>query len=126
HVHGGDQVFGFEFSGVVLDLGAPLIFCVGGVLGLQRQELVGNDGGDTLGARQDIKQIGNGLHDVFVFADDLVLLQTGQALQAHVQDFLRLDIAEAVQAVGLHTEYRRQAFGTVRRAPAWSFAVVGT
>ena len=39
-------------------------------------------------------------HDVFVLGDDLVLLQAGQALQAHLQDLLRLGVRQAVQAVG--------------------------
>ncbi len=38
-------------------------------------------------------QVGNGGHYFFIFADNLVLLQPRQALQPHIQDFLRLGIA---------------------------------
>ena len=42
--------------------------------------------------RQDFPQAGDQLHDLFVFGDDLVALQSGQALQAHLQNRLGLDI----------------------------------
>lgn len=48
-------------------------------------------------------------HDVLVFANDLVLLQPGEALQPHLQDFLRLGFAEPI-AFGLEAIKRIEVF----------------
>ncbi len=63
------------------------------------------------GLRQDVEQVGDLAHHFAVLADDLVLLEPGQALQAHLQDFLRLRVGQPVQAVGLHAERRLQPSG---------------
>ena len=57
-------------------------------------------------------------HDFLVLADDLVLLQAGQALQAHLQDFLRLVVGQAIEAVGLQAVVVGQAVGAERVAAA--------
>ncbi len=67
-------------------------------------QLVANDLGDARRRGEDIEQIGNLRHDLLVFADDLVRLQIGQALQLHFQNALRLDFGQVI-AVGMQTEF---------------------
>ena len=74
-------------------------------------ELFANDGGDALWAGQDVQQVFDFGHHLFVFSDDLVLLQARQALQAHLQDFLRLRVGQAVQAVAAHAQGLVQSIG---------------
>jgi hypothetical protein len=62
-------------------------------LGADRGELVADDLRDPLGLGQDVEQVGDGLDHLAVLLDDLVLLQPGQALQAHLQDLLRLHVS---------------------------------
>ena len=90
HVGGRDQVFGAEFLRVVLDGAAPRADLGRAELLLQRGELLGDDRRDALGLGQDVQQVGDLRHHVLVLADDLVLLQPGQALQAHLQDLAGL------------------------------------
>jgi hypothetical protein len=85
HVLRRDQVLGIEFGRVQLDLRAALVAEFGRIA-----QLVGDDRRDALRAGQDVEQVGDQAHHVAVLLDDLVLLQAGQALQAHLQDFLRL------------------------------------
>jgi hypothetical protein len=68
---------------------------------LERGQFAADDARHALRVGQDVEQVGNLRHHLLVLADDLVLLQAGQALQAHLQDFLRLVVAQAVQAIGL-------------------------
>ncbi|MNK90865.1 hypothetical protein D3C87_1109340 [compost metagenome] len=116
HVGGRDQVFGVELGRVHLDFRTARVLRAGREFGLDGLQLFADDGRDALGAGQDIEQVGDGGHDVLVFADDLVLLQPGQALQAHVQDFLGLRVAQAVHAVALEAELDAQVVGTEGRA----------
>ena len=118
HVGWRDQVLGAQVLRVVFDLAATCAY-----LGLAEfepngGEFIGNDGGHARRRRQDAKQVGNVRHHFLVLTDDLVLLQTGQPLQAHLQDFARLIVAQAVQPVDLQTEIGRQAFGPVGLASA--------
>jgi hypothetical protein len=53
------------------------------------RQFVADDRGDALGLGQDVQQVGDLGHHLAVLADDLVLLQAGQALQA-LQDGLGL------------------------------------
>src|SRR5690606_352999 len=110
---------------VVFDTRAALVFGVDGILLLDGDELVGNDGRDTLGASQNIQQIRNRFHDVAVFFGNFLLLKPRQALQAHVQNFLRLGIAEAIHAIGLQAIFFWKAFGAERDAAAGGVALVG-
>jgi hypothetical protein len=103
HVGGRDQVFGAEVEGTVFHQTAPRAqswywpnSC------LMVAELVADDGGDALGLGQDVQQVVDLGHHFLVFGNDLVLLQAGQALQAHLQNFLRLRVRQAVQAVCAH------------------------
>ena len=65
-----------------------------------RRQFVADDDGDALRLGQDVEQVVDLGHHVLVLGDDLVLLQAGQALQAHLQDFLGLRVGQLVQAVG--------------------------
>ena len=99
HVGGRDQVFGRQVLCAVLNFAAARAD-----LGLAKflthgAQFVANDGGHALGLGQDIQQVFDLGHDLFVFGHDLVLLQAGQALQTHLQNFLRLCVRQAVQAV---------------------------
>ncbi len=75
---------------------------------LDRAEFVADDGRHTLRRGRGCRA-GRRSRAItsLVFVDDLVLLEAGQALQAHLQDFLRLVVGQAVEAVGLHAELAR-------------------
>ena len=67
---------------------------------------------------EDAEQLGDGGQDGAVLIGELFLLQTGEALQAHLQDFLGLDLRQLI-AVFKQTLFRRQilrarAIGTRR------------
>jgi hypothetical protein len=113
HVLRRDQVLGRRGPGVAHDLASGARRRTP----LQREQLVAMI---VVIARagQDVEQVGDAVHHLAVLADDLVLLQPGQALQAHLQDLLRLRRRTAVQAVGLQPELARQARRAVGRAPA--------
>jgi hypothetical protein len=76
-------------------------------------EFVANDDRHALGLGQDVEQVVDLGHDVLVLGNDLVLLEAGQALQAHLQDFLRLRFRQAIEAVAAHAVFALEAFGTV-------------
>ena len=114
-----NEVFCIQLSGIVLNLRATLI----AELSADRGEFLDDDGGNALRPSQDVQQIGDLRHHFAVFLDDLVLLQPGEALQAHLQDFLRLRIRQLVQAVALHTKHRQQTFRTIRSITAGGFAL---
>ena len=88
HVGRSDQVFVVEVLGVVLDLALALV----AVLQLDRVHLIDDDRGDARRLGEDVEIIGDLQHHLLVFGHDLVLLQAGQALQAHFQDRLRLGV----------------------------------
>ena len=113
HVGRGDQVFGAEVEGAVFNQAAARA-----ELGLPEllpdmAELVDDDGRDALRLGQNVEQVFDLGHHLLVFGNDLVLLQAGQALQPHLEDFLRLGIRESVQPVAAHAEGFRQAVGPV-------------
>ena len=103
HVGGGDEVFGRQVLRVVLDAGAARAILVLAEFVFECGQLVGNDDGYALGLGQDVEQVFDLGHDFFVLGHDLVLLQPGEALQAHLQNLLRLRVREAVQPVFLQT-----------------------
>ncbi len=113
HVGGRDEVLGGEVLRTVLDQGAAHAELVLAELRLDRGELVADDDRDALGLGQDVQQVLDDRHDVLVFGDDLVLFQAGQALQAHLQDFLGLRFGEAVQAVLAHAVFAFQSLGAI-------------
>ena len=78
HILWGDEVLHAHILSVGDDLAATLV----AVLRLDGDQLVTDDLGYALGLRQDIEQVDNPVHHFAVLADNLVLLQPGQALQA--------------------------------------------
>ena len=113
HVGGCNQVFRAEIKGTVFNLAAPRAELGLAKFLLDDGELFGNDDRDPLRARQDVEQVINFGHDFLVFRNDLVLLQTGQALQAHLQNFLSLGFRQAVQAVASHAQGFLKSIGSV-------------
>ena len=87
----GDQVLvGHLAAGVVGDPGPA----GAGVLGLERGQLVLDDGQDARRVGQDVLQLGDELDDLEVLVLDLLALEGGQAGKAHVQDGLGLDLGQ--------------------------------
>ena len=66
-------------------------------------QLFPDDLRQTLRARQDVRQVADDDQQFLVLGDDLVLLQPREAMQAHLEDGLRLGLAQAVTA-GLQAE----------------------
>ena len=111
HVSGRDQILGREVIGAVLHQAAARAQLGLTELVLDVRQLFADDGGDALRSRQDVQQIVNFGHHLFVFNNDLVLLQAGQALQAHLQDLLRLRLRQTVQAILTHAVFFFQTTG---------------
>ena len=114
HVLRRDEILDAEFLGVQDDLRAALVaelVADGGQFG-------DDDFGDAFRTGQDVEQVGDPGHDVLVLGDDLVLFEAGQALQAELEDGLRLRVGEPVALSG-KTELGGQSFrprGVGRRA----------
>ena len=72
------------------DLGAASV----GELLLELGELVRNDLRDACRARQDVFQLGDELDHLEVLVFNLLALKGGEARKAHVEDCLRLQLAE--------------------------------
>ena len=106
HVLRRDQVLDRQVLALRDDLGASLV----AELVADRLELAADDPGHALGLREDVDQVGDQVHHLAVLAGDLVLLETGQALQAHLEDRLRLRVREPV-ALGRRAEVRREPLG---------------
>ena len=99
HIGRRNQVFRAQLLRVVLNLAAARA-CFGlAKFGFDGNKLIRNKGRNTLGLGQNIQQVVNFSHHFFVFGNDFVLLQACKALQAHLQNLLRLHVAQAVQAV---------------------------
>ncbi len=110
-----NQVFHAHVLGVRDDLAAALV----AELRFHRNQFVVDDLRHALRLGKDVEQVGNLVHHFAVFADDLVLLQTGQALQAQFQNRLCLRIGEMIAArlaLSYQAELRCQTFGTRRIA----------
>ena len=105
-----DQILDRDVLGVQDDLALARV----AVCGLYRRQLVGDDGGDACGPRQDVEQVGDPLEQLPVLLDDLVLLERGEALELHLEDALRLRLRQAI-AVGAQA-VARGAAGEPRRA----------
>ena len=94
---------------VAVDLGAARI-----AIGLACfHQLGAHHLGQAFGAREDVAQLGDARQQLLVLGDDLVLLQPGEAVQAHVEDGLRLDLGEPV-ADGVQPELVGQRLRTRR------------
>ncbi len=73
-----------------------------------------DDGEQAVRPREDLAQVADLLEQLGELGDDLVLLETGQAMQPQVEDGLGLDLGEPVGAV-VQAELVREAVGTRRR-----------
>src|SRR6185503_10033701 len=108
HVFLGNQVLDPEFAFLRQDLRAPII----PVPVPHRPQLVDDDLHQQLFARQDRQQPFDQFEQLGQFIEDLLALQAGQPLELHVEDGLRLNLAQA--------ELRHQTFprlGGVFRRP---------
>ena len=93
HVGGRDQVFGGQILRIVFNEAAACTqFGLAKFLA-QFAQFGANDGGHALGLGQDVEQVFNFRHDFFVLDHNLVLLESCQALQTHLQNLLRLGFA---------------------------------
>ena len=103
HVLRCNQVFKRNILGVDLDHAASRVT----ELFADLLQIGADHRGDARRVGEDVEQIGNRLHDLPVFRDDLVLLKSGEPLQAQFQDRLCLFVRQHVAAV-LEAELRRQ------------------
>ena len=90
HVFLGNQIFRFQiprirYDGSAAGIPEPFLFV---------QQIIPYDAHDLVFIAEYIFQVGNGGHDLFVFVLDFLAFQSGQALQAHIQDGLGLPVAE--------------------------------
>ena len=117
HVLRLDEVFGAQVEVVAVDLGAARI----AVRVAHFDQLVADHLRQTLGPRENVPQIADAIQQLFVFGDDLVLLEAREAVQAHVEDGLGLRFGQVV-AAAVHAELgaraRRAASRWRRRARA--------
>ncbi len=90
HVLVGNQVLRLEIHRGVDDLRAALV----AVLRTHRFELFLDDRNHLGRIRKNALELGDQIERLFVLLFDLVALQPGQALQAHLQNGLRLHLAE--------------------------------
>src|SRR5690606_14830169 len=126
HIHRGDQVFGIQLGGVVLDLRATNVLASRRELVAHGDQFVTNNGRHTSRVGQDVQQVSNLVHDLAVLLNNLVLLQASQALQAHVQDFLSLHFAQTVQTICVHAKFGTQIIRTVSLTATHNGAGVST
>ena len=68
---------------------------------LQFSQLVVHDFHNALGTGEDVEQIGDLCVGLTVFVIDLVLFETGELLQSHLQNLVGLNGTEVIQTVGL-------------------------
>ena len=77
---------------VAVDLGAARV----AVLFADGDQLFADHLHEALGTRQDVGEIDDGRQQLLVLGDDLVLLETGEPVQAHVENGLGLRLGELV------------------------------
>ncbi|EKE17239.1 MAG: hypothetical protein ACD_10C00550G0001 [uncultured bacterium] len=104
HVLRRDEIFNAEFLGVQNDLGPALV----AELVANHRQFADDDFGNAFRLGENVEQVENLRHHVLVLADDLVLLEAGQALQAQLENGLRLGIGQTIALFG-ETELGRQA-----------------
>ena len=92
---GGDQVLGGEVFLRVANFRAPRVAELLGDLG----QFLANHLQQALGVGEDIEQIGDLDQLVPVFLEQFFVLQTGQAMQAQIENGLGLSRGQAVAAV---------------------------
>ena len=87
-----DQVLDRQVDALRDDLGAALV----AELVADRRELVADDRRDARRLGEDVEQVDDLRHHLAVFAGDLVLLESGQALQPQLEDRLRLRVGQPI------------------------------
>ena len=97
HVFFLDQVLRGEVFLGLDDLRAAFI----AVFIPQRNQLLADDLDEHRLIIQDIQQPGDGIHDLAVFLDQPILFHVGQAVEAHIEDRLRLIFGQIVITVVL-------------------------
>ena len=107
HVLLDDQVLDVDVRGLGHDLRAPLV----AVLLADLLELLDDDVEDELLGAQDLAQLRDQGQDFLELGHDLVALEPGQPLQAHVEDRLGLDVVEAQDLGPLASSSRRPTSG---------------
>ena len=90
-----DQVLDGHVRLIGDDLGTTLVT----ISGFHRREFFANDFQQPLRAREDVAQITDLVQQFAEFDDDLVLLETRQAMQAKIEDGLGLLLRQPVLAV---------------------------
>ena len=91
----GDEILGSEVARLGDDLGAPRA----AVDFADSRKLGANDRRDAFAFRENVLQVRDGGKDLPELGDDLLALEAREALEAHVQNRLRLRRVEAQQAV---------------------------
>ena len=95
HVLALDEVLDVVLELTLLDLGAARV----GELLLHLEKLAAENVEQPLARAQDVEIIGDATGDLLELLGDLVAFQAGEAMQAQVEDRLRLGLAEPVVAV---------------------------
>ena len=88
HIFAGDQIFIRDIAGLDDDFAETLA----AVLLFDFSQFRRNNFGHARGFRQNVEQIDDFFHRLFVFLGDLVGFQRGQVLQAHFENALRLHV----------------------------------
>ncbi len=99
----------FEVFLARLDRGATRV----AVLFLQRDELVTDDLQQHVGVFENLDQARDRHQQLLVFVGQLFLFETGQAIEAHFEDVLRLQLGQLI-AVRLQARIDRHVFRTRR------------
>jgi len=107
HLLRGNEVFGLEVLGVVLNDRATHVT----ELLADGLQLLGHDCSDSRRPRKNVEQVGNLLNHIFVLSHDLVLLKARESLQAHLKNFTGLHFTESV-ALARESEVGRESIGT--------------
>ena len=112
HVFRRDQVQDVQVFFAVADFGTTLV----AELGLHVDQLFADHLQQAVGIFQDVDQPGDHFQQLLVLVGQAVLLQPGQAVQAHFQDLGGLDLGQLVaaldQAHALGQVFRARGFGT--------------
>ena len=106
HFARGNQVFVGNVAAKGVDFAAALI----AKLLLHGRKFVVDDFVHAFAFGQNVEQVQNHCHHVFVFRHDFVLLKPGEPLQAHVQNGLGLGVGEEI-AFAREPYVFRQPFG---------------
>ena len=96
HVLRGHEILPVEAPERGLD-GGPAR--VGREPGPDVDELLADHRKEAVGVFQDLHEVLDSFNEILVFVDDLVLLEPGQAIEAHVEDGLGLGHGQAIEVL---------------------------